>query len=95
MNKRQREAAREQALKTELRHAIEDAVIGERLDNTLHGRVKTVARAILLRHGLRTATVHTEQTPEGLSVQVVLPKKTPRVGVIRFSFAGDAALESS
>jgi hypothetical protein len=93
MNKLEREAAQEQALKTALQHAIEDAVIGERLDRALHGRVKTVARAILLRHGLGRAQVRTALVQGGLSVEIVLPTAGPRVGVIRFAFAGDTVVE--
>ena len=94
MNKLEQEAAREQALKVALQCAIEDAVIGERLDQALHGRVRTVARAILLRHGLGSAQVRTALAQGGLSVEVVLPKKGPRVGVIRFSFSGDGVVEA-
>ena len=81
---------REEALKTEIRHAIEDASIGERLDKSLLGRVKTVSRAILLRHGLKEARIHAELASEGLKVQIVLPAQGPRVGVIHLSFGGDA-----
>ena len=89
MNRIEKERAREEALRQELRYAIEDAAIGERLDAALLGRVKTVARAILLRHGLKTAQLHAALVAEGLQVHITLPKTGPRVGVIHLSFGGD------
>ena len=89
MNSIEREQVWKQELKTELRSAIEDAVIGERLDDSLVGRVKTVARAILLRHRLAKAQIHVSCNKEGLSIQIILPEKGPRVGMIQLSFGGD------
>ena len=80
---------REDDLETEIRYAIEDAVIGDRLDSSLIGRVKTVIRAILLRRGLGAARTQVELSDVGLNVRITLPPNVPRVRVIRLSFGGD------
>ncbi|MEC7988159.1 MAG: hypothetical protein VX278_23535 [Myxococcota bacterium] len=80
---------REDDLETEIRYAIEDAVIGERLDSSLIGRVKTVVRAILLRRGLGAARTQVELSGTGLNVRITLPPNVPRVRMIRLSFGGD------
>ena len=80
---------KQEALKIEIQHAIEDAAIGERLDASLIGRIKTVSRAILLRHGLKEARIQAELVREGLQVKIILPSQGPRVGVIHLSFGGD------
>ena len=88
MNRVEREKKQEEQLKKELLRVIEDAVVGERLDSALVGRVKTLVRSILLRSKLAQAQIHVDLVDSGMEVRVVLPSKDPRVGVINLSFGG-------
>ena len=61
-----------EALKQELQIAMEDAVIGEIMRPSLVGRLKTIGRSILLRHGLRKSHVHVERQGNGFAIKVYL-----------------------
>lgn len=67
-------------LRRELQSALELATHGKHMTPFLAGDLKTVARSILLRHGLDRAQVHVSQAgPNGFSVTVVLPPGPARV----------------
>ena len=91
MNRLEREKKQEEQLKTELLRVIEDAVVGERFDSALVGRVKTLVRSVLLQAKQSQAQIHVGLVDAGLEVQIVLPPKGPRVGVIKLSFGGDGS----
>ena len=67
------------ALKAELQDALLDSLQGAAWGPALVGRMKTAARAILLRHGLGRATVHIENGPMGVEVAIILPPGPQRV----------------
>ena len=74
------------SLETELRHAIEDAVIGELMRPGLAGRIKTIARAILIRHRLPQSRVVVTQQGMGFDVRVWVQSPGARVKEIRLTF---------
>ena len=73
-------------LETELRYAIEDAVIGEIMRPGLVGRIKTIARAILIRRRLPHSRVDVSQTGMGFDVRVWIQHPGARVKEIRLRF---------
>ena len=73
------------ALETELRHAIEDAVVGAILRPGLAGRIKTIARAILIRHRLSRSQVIVNQRGTGFDVTVLIQEPGARVREIRLN----------
>lgn len=70
-------------LYAELEGALVDAVGGEPASPGLARRLERVARAVLLRHGLRGARVVARSTPSETAVQVLLPTPGRRVHEIR------------
>lgn len=67
-------------LAAELEGALLDAMQGDPWGPALAGRLRLVARAILLRRGLGAARVEVAATPDGaVHVQVLLPAAGPRV----------------
>jgi len=91
MNKLERQRQFERALKQELCVAIETEVVGERMDAMLVGRIKLVAREILLRNGLGKAKIQVETLPAGFSVRVFLPTQGRRVKVIQLTIGESSA----
>ena len=73
-------------LEEELTIAIEDAVVGEILRPSLVGRMKTVARAILLRRGHGNSRVSVRQVGTGFEVEVFLQRPGARVQQIHLRF---------
>ena len=73
-------------LEEELTFAIEDAVVGEILRPSLVGRVKTIARAILLRRGHGKSKISVRQVGNGFEVEVFLPRPGARVQQIHLKF---------
>jgi len=73
-------------LETELRYAIEDAVVGEIMRPGLSGRIKTIARAILIRHRLPQSKVVVSQVGSGFEVTVWVQSPGARVREIRLNF---------
>jgi hypothetical protein len=66
-------------LEADLRAAMEDAIVGEPMSAMLEGRLKTVARAVLLRHRLGAARVLVRREGAGFRVRVDLPPGAARV----------------
>lgn len=67
-------------LEAELEGALLDAMQGDPWGSALAGRLKLVARSILLRRGLGAARVEVGQGPDGaVQVQVLLPPQAARV----------------
>ena len=62
-----------QSLKEELHWALIDCLDGSPASNRLFQKMRTVARGILLRHGLGKAQVHIGPGPGGVEVVVLLP----------------------
>ena len=73
-------------LETELRHAIEDAVVGSIMRPGLAGRIKTIARAILIRHRLPQSKVVVSQNGMGFDVTIWVQSPGARVREIRLNF---------
>ena len=73
-------------LEEELTHAIEDAVVGEIMRPSLVGRLKTVARAILLRRGHQNSRIAVRQIGNGFEVEVYLQRPGTRVRQIHLRF---------
>ena len=74
-----------EALKYELQMAMEDAVIGEIMRPSLIGRLRTIGRSILLRHGLNKSHIHVERQGNGFSIKVYLQQPGAIVREIWFS----------
>ena len=74
------------SLEEELTVAIEDAVVGEILRPSLVGRLKTVARAILLRRGHGNSRISVCQVGNGFEVEVFLQRPGARVRQIHLRF---------
>jgi len=72
-------AGRAAGLRAALEAALEDAAVGEPSSAALEGRLRTVARAVLLRHGLGQSRVEVRRQGAGLAVRVILPPGTARV----------------
>jgi hypothetical protein len=68
-----------EALGEELEGALMDCMDGGAWGPALSGRLKTVARSILLRHGLGKARVLVGMGPTGVEVHVQLPPGRARV----------------
>jgi hypothetical protein len=68
-----------EALSEELEGALMDAMDSAAWGPALSGRLKTVARSILLRHGLGEARVVVGMGPRGVEVHVQLPPGRARV----------------
>ena len=66
-------------IERDLRHAVEDAVIGEPLRPGLAGRAKTAAMGVLHRHRIRGGRVVVHQRGAGFAVEVILPAGPQRV----------------
>ncbi len=66
-------------LRDELEGVLLDAMQGEPWGSALSGRLKTAARAVLLRHGLSRAQIHIEDGPDGVAVIIALPPGPARV----------------
>ena len=62
-----------QSLKEELNWAMIDCLDGSPASKRLFQKMRTVARGILLRHGLGKAQVHVGPGPDGVQVVVTLP----------------------
>ena len=75
-------------LETELRHAIEDAIVGEIMRPGLAGRIKTIARAILIRRRLSQSKVLVSQSGMGFDVRIYIQQPGARVQEIRVNVGG-------
>ena len=75
-------------LETELRHAIEDAVVGEIMRPGLAGRIKTIARSILIRHRLPQSKVSVSQSGLGFEVMILVQSPGAIVQKIRLNIGG-------
>ena len=75
-------------LETQLRHAIEDAVVGEIMRPGLAGRIKTIARGILIRHRLTQSKVEVSKMGMGFDVRIYIQKPGARVEEIRLNISG-------
>ena len=75
------------ALESDLRAALEAAVVGEPVGPHLIGRAQTVARALLLRRGLGAARVQARLEGASISVRVDLPPGRARVRTIQITLA--------
>jgi hypothetical protein len=73
-------------LEEELTVAIEDAVVGEILRPSLAGRLKTIARAILLRRGHGKSQISVRQVDNGFEVEIFLQRPGARVQQIHLRF---------
>ena len=76
------------ALEAELEDALMNALMGDPWCRALQGRLETVARAVLLRHGLAQARVQVSGGRGAVEVVVALPPQQARVREIRLSFGG-------
>jgi hypothetical protein len=79
VNVHHRAVAEPVSLEAELQAALEDAGSFEHPGPDLARRLERVARAILLRRGLRTARAVARSDAHGTSVHVILPADGPRV----------------
>ena len=77
-----------EVLKEELRFALEDAVMGAILRPSLVGRLKMIARSILLRHGLGKSHVDIKQQGNGFEVKIYLQQPGAVVREIWLSLGG-------
>lgn len=66
-------------LRATLEDALLDALQGDPPGPALYGRLATVARGILLRHGLGAARVEIGPAPDGVRVTITLPPGPTRV----------------
>ena len=77
-------------LRRELQDALELAVHGRHITPFLAGDLKTVARSILIRHGLDRARVEVKSAgPTGFEVIVLLPPGPARVEQIVLRLGAD------
>lgn len=83
MNKQEKEQTFEKALQQTLLEALEHEAVGEQLGPALVARMQTLARGILLQNGMGAAEVKMTTDKMGVRVHIRLPRKGPRVGVIR------------
>lgn len=77
-----------QAVEDELDAALMNAMMGDPWGRSLQGRLETVSRAVLLRHGLGRAQVRVTGSRETVQVEVILPRTSPQVQRICLRFGG-------
>ena len=85
MNALEKQKQFEQELSATLLDALEQEIVGEASTPALVGRVKTCIRGILYAKSVSGAKVSVTSIPNGISVQIRLPPKGPRVGIIKLS----------
>lgn len=75
-------------LAAELEGALLDAMGGDPWGPALAGRLRTVARGVLLRHGHCRAEIRVENGPRGVEVEVILPPGPARVRRVEVTVGG-------
>lgn len=73
------------ALREELNFAVEDAMMGQPMNQHLAGRLQLAAFSVLHKHGLSHAKVRVSRQGAGMKVHIDMPPQVPTVRQIVLS----------
>ena len=75
-----------QTVQRETQYALEDAVMGQNLNQNLDAVIRRTVSTVLYRNGVNRSQIHIEQQGGDFSVTVTLPPQGPIVQTVQLRF---------
>ena len=75
-----------QTVQRDTQYALEDAVLGQNLNQNLSAVIKRTVNAVLYRNGIKKSSIQVDQQGGSFAVSVTLPPQGPIVQTVHLRF---------